>query len=362
VISLTYGQAKAEIARVCGSSGMSVTDPRVKVRTNEATQELMLEGLWAGIVDRWHVRANDGHIVLPPYLEMLLEFTASGVPQQIMAPYAEFVSYGPGVQDDLLGRSGSRHWCRCGTGDLFDRGESPTVTDIPISSGSSCVCTDGTSAVTDGPWVLRQYADMTRDEAADIYSTIQGLDDSGFLVRSSITTGSAVEWTDGVRLGITSGSSFTETTQTFSKITAYTKPVTNGYVRLTAWNGTTEVELANYEPRETQPSYHRYYSPFLQSRRNSDPCCKVVLARARRRFVPITEDNNVLIISNLPALKAMLISQWKRDAGDYEAYSVLKLTAVDLMKKESSAYRPKTKTPALTFQRGFSLGELPAIR
>jgi len=346
---------------------MPVTNTLVTEYINNGIQELANEGAWPGVVDRWHILARDGHIVLPPQFDMMLEFTADGVPLQIMSPWAEFVAYGPGPASDLIGRGGGenrRRWWGCvGGQDVFDRGESPIHTDIPVSSGSSCVCTDGTGADWDGPWYIRQYADPATDEAAGAYSTIQGLDANGRMVRSAISDGSGTEWINGVRVEITSGSSFVETTQAFSKITSYTKPETNGYVKITAWNGVNEVELSNYEPWETQPSYHRYFSPFLQSRRrNTDPCTRVVLARVRKRFVPVSEDTDVLMISNVLALKEIVIAQWKRDAGALDEYAAHKLTAVDIMRKESVAYLGKVRSPALTFQRGFSLGELPAIR
>ena len=366
MIQKTFGQVKAVLAQVCGSSGMVVSDPRVMVRTNEAIQELMNEGNWPGVVDRWKIIATDGHITLPPQLDMLLEITTDGIPQQLMSPWAEFVNYGPGLQEDLLGNSSgqyTRRWWKCGTGDVFDRGESPVREEIPVSSGSSCVCTDGTGSAWDGPWYIRQYANPNTNEAAGAYSTIQGLDPDGLIIRSDISNGSGTEWINGVRVEITSGSSYVETTQAFSKITSYSKPQTNGYVKITAWNGITEVELSNYEPWETEPSYRKYFSPFLQARRCDDnPCRRVILARARRRFVPIEEDGDVLLISNVLALKSMLIAAWKREAGNLEEYVAQKLTAVDIMRKESVAYLGKVRTPALSFQRGFSLGELPAIR
>lgn len=342
---------------------MPVTDARLLTMVNNAIEELANEGQFPGVFDRWHLRATNGNIVLPNYLDMLVEFTVTGVPQQIFSPWGEFVAYGPGIQEDLF--HSSRTWYRsgCGDGNLYDRGESPTYNDIPVSNGSACVCTDGTGAELDGPWVLRQYANPATNEAAEIYSTIQGLDPDGLIVRSEIFTDGTGSFIDGIRLEITSGSSFVESTQQFSKVTAYTKPETNGYVRLTAWNGVTEVELSNYQPDETTPSYHRYYSPVLNARRNSDnPCCRIVLARARRRFVPVKYDADVLLISNILALKAMMIAQWKRDADDFVGYAAMKATAVDIMKKEALAYRGKVRTPAMTFQRGFSLGELPAVR
>lgn len=359
MIRQTYGNLKPELSRVAGTTGMRVTDDRMLVLANLAVQELMNEGAWPGVVDRWKIRAVDGKIVLPPELDMLLEFTVDGIPQTIMSPWAEFVNYGPAMAEDILPRSGSlvRTWWGMQSGNLYDRGELPVYTPIPVSDGS-CGCAD----TPVGPWVIRQYASVT--ETDGIFSTIQGLDENGLTVRTQLTYGSnAGEWINGEQVQISNGSSFFETTKNFSVITAYTKPETNGYVRITAWNGTDEIELSNYAPWETTPSYHHYFSPRLQLLRcDADTCLRVVLARCRRRFVPVEEDTDVMIISNVLALKEMLIAQWKREAGALDEYSAHKLTAIDIMRKESIAYTGKVRIPALTFQRGFAIGTLPALR
>lgn len=363
MIRATYGNVIGPMARVAGTTGMSITDPRMLARVNEAVMELMPEGPWPGVVDRWKIRATSGKIVLPPELDMMLEFTVDGVPQQIMSPWAEFVNYGPGIGEDLLPRSGgmlvTRSWWGCSGGNVYDRGELPVYTQIPVSDGS-CGCAD----VPVGPWWVRQYA--TRTEEAEAYSTVQGIKD-GEIVRTQVETsdGSGMEWINGERIPISDGSGYFQSEETFDSITAYTKPQTNGYVRLTAWNGDVEIELSKYAPWETTPSYHHYWSPRLQMTDcggDTESCDRVILARCRRRFVPVAEETDVMIISNILALKEMMIAQWKREANALEEYAAHKQTAIDLMKKESVAYTGKVRTPALTFQRGASFGSLPAIR
>ncbi len=343
---------------------MPVTSDGVRTRINFATQELMNEGAFPGVVDRWKIRAVDGKIVLPPQLDMMLEFTVDGVPQTIMSPWAEFVNYGPAMSEDILprrnGLSVFRTWFSMAAGNLYDRGEQPVYTEIPVSDGS-CSCSD----IPVGPWTLRVYANV--EEAPDIYLTAQGIKyGTEEIVRTQVPTsdGSGLMWINGERITISNGSSFFESTEQYSKLTAITKPETNSYVRLTAWNGTDEIELSNYSPWETTPSYHHYFSPILQALNNQggDPCLKVVLARCRKRFVEVVEDTDVLIIGNVLALKEMVIAQWKREASALDEYAVHKQTAVDIMKKESLAYTGKVKIPAITFQRGGSVGTTQYVR
>ncbi len=361
MIQSTLGDVRAVCAAVAGSSGMAVTNPLVVDYINAATKELMNEGAFPGVVDRWHIRAYSGKIVLPPELDMMLEFTVDGVPNTIMSPWAEFVNYGPAMAEDILPRRNNlfRNWWGLTGGNVYDRGELPVYTPIPVSDGS-CSCDE----IPVGPWNLRVYANV--EETADIYMTVQGLDDDGLIIRTQVPTsdGSGLMWINGERISISNGSSYFESEKQFSKVTVVTKPETNGYVRLTAWNGTDEIELSNYAPWETTPSYHHYFSPRLAqlNREGGDPCLRVVLARCRKRYVPVVEDTDLLIIGNDIALQEMIIAQWKRQVGALDEYAAHKQTARDIMNKESLAYTGKVRMPALTFQRGSSVSTTAYVR
>jgi hypothetical protein len=357
MIRRTWGDVKAILAQTAGTSGMPVTDERLREQANLAIEELMNEVDGPGVVDRWFVVATNGSLVLPPGYDRLMQITISGVPRELRSPWFQFVQYGPGIQDDERARN--RFWC--GPDVIHDVGEVCSMFQIPLSVGSACICDDSEDNPP-GPWNIRVYGSVDEQvDGEDVYATVQGLDENGLIVRTQLSDGSGT-WINGERLTITNGTGYTESVEQFSELTAFTKPDTNGYVRLTAWNGTTEIELSNYAPDETSPSYRKYYSPWLQKHQESGQCCRAVLARCRRRYVPIEEDTDVLIISNLPALKAMMIAIWKRDASALDEYAAMKVTAVDILKKEAMAYRGKSRNPALTFTRGFSVGELPAIR
>lgn len=345
MIQRTLKDIRAAVSQVSGATGMSLTDPRFIARVNEAQEELMNEGDWPGVVDRWHILFDEitGELILPYYLDRLMQVTVDYCPAQIMSPWAEFVNYGAGPQDDTLtsGNGTQNLQPRDWYSDCLDRGE--VVSKLPIPP-------------TGGPWKLRCYA--TEDEAAGAVLNLQGYYEDR-LIRSQ-PDGTAGDWINGENIAIDNSVPYTETTLNFAKLSAVVKPETNGYIRLVATDGTSEVELSAYAPVETTPSYRNYYIRSLW-RPQTGICNRVVLARARRRFVPVAEDDDVLIISNVNALKCMVVAQWKRDAGEYEAYQFQKSQAIDILRKEATGYLGKSRTPAISFTRGFPLGAMPWV-
>ena len=348
MIQLTFGEAKAEIARVCGVSGMAVTDPRVLVRTNAAIQELMNEGEYPNVVDRWHIVATDGHIVLPSFLDRLMQINIKGVPQIISSPWYQFCAYGPGTPADNPQAEFNRWWVDERV--IVDWGEFPTQVRLPE---------------TGGPWNLRVYTTvneniLTNGSAIPPECTLQGTDGSGQIIRMADGT----SYTNGEQVLLDNSVPYTQTTQQFSTLATFTKPVTRGPIKLTAWDGVTETVLSNYLFSDTTPSYHHYFSDWLRTLTAFDTTVnKVVRARCRKRFVPVSQDTDVLIISNLPAIKEMVIAQWKRDADSLQSYMAHKQTAISLMNKEADAYRGKVRLPGITFQRGFAIGSnIAALR
>jgi hypothetical protein len=88
-----------------------------------------------------------------------------------------------------------------------------------------------------------------------------------------------------------------------------------------------------------------------------------VRARVRKRFKDVKEDNDPMLISNELALAEMIISQYKRSTNAADEAEYHRAKAVDIMRKESVAFLGKTKTPAITFTRGFGIGaDLPYVR
>lgn len=346
MIQRTLAQARPALSQVMGSTGMSLSDPRYIERLNQAQEEIINMGDWPGVVDRWHLLFDEisGELVLPYYLDRLLEVTVDGCPAQIMSPWAEFVNYGVGPRDDAgLSNTGTcapgcRRWVR----DCLDRGE--VVTRIPIPGA-------------DGPYVIRCYASVDEDVA----SVSPQINLQGFLNKQVVRSLVSGVWKNGVFLDIDFSVPFTVTTETFDSLSAVVKPETNGSVRITAYNGVTEIDLSTFEPVETTPSYRNYFISRLY-RATQGVRSRVVLARARRRFIPVQEDDDVLTVSNLPALKAMIQAQWKRDAGNTDEAEYYRSTAIRILQEEAKSYLGKSPLPAITYQRGYPLGAMARIQ
>jgi hypothetical protein len=339
MIQLTLGKARPEVARRCGDAGLPVTDAAVVSRINRAVEELMNEGEFPNIVDRWRMVSVDGMVVLPTFLDRLIQINVRGRPQTVASPWYQFVAYGPGTREDQQGFG--RWWVDDAM--IIDRGERPVRHDLPLVGG---------------PWKLRIYASVA--EANGSYCTVQGTNEDGEIIRTQVSG----DWINGERIAINHAVSYVESVESFQTISVFTKPETNGYVRMTAWDGLVETELSNYEPSDTVPSYHHYFSQWLYDLNAPDDSpLRVIQARCRKRYKPVAEDTDALLISNLPALCEMVIAQYKRDADDMASYSAHKATAVDLMVKEANSYRGKSRIPGLTFQRGFAIGsDIPALR
>jgi hypothetical protein len=328
MIRRTLAQVEPELARIAGTSGLAVTDARFLRILNRATQELANEGEWPGVVDRYRFWAYGGEITLPGDLERVLHACVDGTPIEMRSPWYEFVAGGPGLLD-----------ANSGSDTLLDRGESCLFRDVPSAGLRLKVACD-----------LDERVGGVRPKII-----LNGYGDDGRYLRSVI----GGEQADGIEVELNGDASPKSITTSINvrAVESVIKPVTKGYVSLYATDGTTDYHLATYAPRETTPSYRRYLVPFVENTKNA-----VVVARVRRRFYPLVAKNDFLLITNLPALEAMIIALHKREADDLAGYAQRKLIAVDLMRKEAKAYRGETRRPAVTFATGAAIGDIPHVR
>lgn len=339
----TLGDVRVPVARVAAQTGVPADDSRIVDLVNEAQEELMNSGDWPGVYDRYRFKITDGEVIVPSFLDRIVGFSIGTAVFQTRSPWFEFVDYGPGPNAEF---SDGIFWQQgCDDGIILDHGETPVFTQIPDDGTNYTLYTVGT---------VDERVDGVRPEI-----NVQGIGDNSGLQSKEVRTYVDGEWISGEQLEINgdTGPYISSGTSIFYNVTQVVKPVTRGYVELWATNGSNDVMLSQYSPGETTASYHKYYIPYHHHRGT-----RTVLVRARKRYVPVRNDNDPLLISNLPALKLMAQAISLRDNGDVAEYLQVKGQAVLVMREEAKAYRGTARTPVINFARGYPLGSLPGIR
>lgn len=316
MIRRSWSQVKSELARIAGASGMVMSDSRVMSYANVAIEELMQEGDWPSIVDRYNFRVYGGTITLPQDYERILYMKLNGISQVMQSPWYEFIGYGPTFLNDqpvsphdtnpLLGVMG-----------VLDRDDVCTFLDIP--------------PVSDGvQYTLRVASTVQESSGATVI--IQGLDGNGDFIRSNFNG----EWIEGVAFVLSGAFPQVATSgQVFSKITGVIKPATRQPVNCyyVPVGGGSQTQIAHWEANATNISYRRYRIPGL-----NDDTQYCIETRIRRRFAPITKDSDILLIGNLPALKNMVQAVYYAESNEKDAYATSKAIAIGILRKEATAY------------------------
>ena len=198
---------------------------------------------------------------------------------------------------------------------LIDRGESPTQKDM---SG------EGKN--------IRVYAFLAADAGKII--NIQGYDENNAWIR----TASGGSYIDGQNVTLVNG--YVDTTKKFKSITGIRKDVTQANVQLyeiTDASAPTLVDLATYEPNETLPSYRRSIIPSLGGAAGCESGTDkkvAVTVIAKLRFINAVNDTDVLMVSDLYAIKNMATAIKLEENRDFGAASEYRNLAFDSLQNQ----------------------------
>ena len=332
MIRRTFGSVKLDLARVAGAAGQNVSDSQIMYYVNVATEEFMLEYDFPALIDRLRFKVTTGKIVLPGDYERIMMMTLDHVPMQMQSPWFEFVGYGLDLLTEVQQHDLDRNFLRDVQG-VLDREDCATFADVPSGTHTlrvygqvdERVCGERPNLTLYG---YDQYSHWFRSATGNSFECATGNAGTG--------NGEPPNYEDGVQVPINGDTDpfYIQTDQGVSEITAVSKPVTRGQVYVYAMPTVgAGVHIATYAPRETLPVYRRYRIPGLDEGHTYH-----VTARCRRRYVPVMKDTDFLLISNLPALKAMIMSVYYLEAGEAEQYAAYKSIAVDILKKEAKAY------------------------
>lgn len=192
-------------------------------------------------------------------------------------------------------------------------------------------------------WPRYGYNETFFDDLGDGYATFANATYETYTIRVEIEkagdAGESVvikgknEDNKDVTIEITLANPTASSAQVFKgPITFFSKPMTKGGVNLYAVSGANEEQIGAYEATETTASYHRYAVPNEPSVDYLDVLCKI-------RFVPCVYDTDEVIVSNLGALKNMLMSLKWEDEGDMERSEMYFMKALQLLNGENREVR-----------------------
>jgi len=248
---------------------------------------------------------------LPSSVEKILWADIDGVPVRVFAPPYQFLSSGPGDLD---------YHVHTLTGHLLDRGDGwPVMYDIPR--------TYTLDSVDYSPTGFKLVA--AGGQGGTIL--VSGFDASGEAVSETLTI---AEWENGIE-GTLTGTASSVTglgSVDFAEVTGVVKDVTDDYVTLYAVDTATSffTFLGKYGPNETRPSFRRYSL-------TADDNCASILALVKLRHVTLADDDDIVPIDSLQALKLMIMAIREENAGNLQGAVNFEMQAKRLMTERQQA-------------------------
>jgi hypothetical protein len=407
---------KEQLARVT-QNGMCASDPQLLARVNEAQERLLNKGLYAGTYGRYSVCVYGGCITLPREFESILGYNFGGVPAQVYNQWYEFMANGPGTIQagdwrQLIDRGytpcfrslANQSFIRVYT-DLMEDSTSTILfrgsdtynnriqtiqngayaegerLNLSAGSGNSSVLISSLNQDNYPTFLSGVYSYTGQFNGKQYYKKpATGTDPAYYLswnpnnayawiisatleeypsnywIVTDAGFDRAYPWIPPFQIGISATELPRTTVNAFRSIDAINKSPTKGWVRVYAVDPATGAEncIAILAPDETLPQYRRYAIPGFENEEGS-----AVTVLAKRKFIPVTGDDDDLIVTNLGALKMMAIAIEKEENNNLVEANIYEDKAVELLKEElkevdgANIGRPQVQ------MRAFAMGEIP---
>ncbi len=269
----TLGDVRDDIAE---SLGLCASDPKVVSRINSATRRLLPKGKWVGTYQQYRFCVTSGCITLPRQLETIETAAICKWPVTIHSEWGQYVKDGYGLMDG----------CPL---TIEDKGMGFVAFEDVLGTNKK----------------LRVYSDTT--EAVDAKIKLEFWNENKLYVRSLV----GGTWINGEQVTISPVPTDTVNFCMPGGFVAVQKPITNGNVFIYEHDTVTLVDrlIATYEPDETRPNYRRYVLPALASSSSTETCQSTpVDIIAKRRFIPVINDDDWLVIGHPDALENACIA------------------------------------------------------
>jgi len=336
----TFGEIKTsrilQVAASCSDSDEFAS------LVNEATDILMQRGDWPGTIVPMRLLVRQGCIVWPRQTLRVRRINRCSVPLKVGTIWFDYVD-----QENYLGWLGQGYYNfggsaitgnnlghYAGQGTLVSQGRVPTYNDVPGGN----------------PRYIRAYALGQADKGKTI--TIFGIDGNGQPLRhQDPATGDQM---DGAI--ITLDIPFGSTSVYVQRIDAVLKDETQFNVPLYAYDPITNtlLDLAMYEPTETNPSYAKDRLFAMNS--TNCQCEFTVLALVKLAFIPAKVDTDYVLIPSTMALKMAVQSIKAGEGGDIQKQQGFLQSAVNELNHVLADNEPLSNTPVDEGFAGSSFG------
>lgn len=318
----TFGYAKQKLAKFV-DSGSCPTNPNVGERINEAIENILLIEDWHLTLQKMRFFVKNDSFPLPHFVERIVTCRFDiGVPGRVNSKFFEFMEGGP-LNDK---------WDQSGMKALLDLGDNhATMFEVPRDKTLHLIAL--TDSIADANLALSIRMKTTKDH--DAAETLPVSPWKGLV--------------EGTILWDTLAFSSLPVTA----IDSLVKPMTTGYITLLAVDKTTKETwmLAKYHPHETNPGFRRY--GLMNAAPDADGTQVEINAIVKMRYVPAINDNDPLLVQNMPALKAMIQALRENDSGKFETGMAFKKECIWLLKQQLAKAEPNGNEFTIESDHGF---------
>lgn len=321
---LTFGQAKASI-ELANVSGVCGTSDQFRSYLNKAVRMLMTRGNFWGTVQLLRFCVYNECLVWPRQVGTILAVNTCGGPINVWNNWFQFTHLASHGDIRNSGFTIDGFACR-GNLNLENQGTTPVFDQVPCGKA----------------FYVRSYPAVRADIGK--ITTIFGIDINGQVVRSKNAQGI---WQEGVT--ITNTIPFASTPVRFREVTRVIRDKTSGPGQLFYYDPDNDVlrSCAIYDPTNTTPDFRFSKIPGLMRA----ACCtcangaRQVSALVKLQFIPVENDNDLVLISNLDALGNMIQAIRKSDGGDSAGGEADAARAVHELNLELRDRFPQSQTP-----------------
>ncbi len=297
----TFGQLKSSESRLKEVINSCKNSEDFRSLVNEASEILLNRGDWAGTVVPMRFIVRRGEVTWPRYVNRVRRINHCRTPLTVGTIWYDFVD-----RENYLGWAGDRYYDwggdefgenrfrhGLGQGSLVSQGRVCTYNDVPCAN----------------PQTIRAIPRCPQDYGKKM--RIFGLDGGNQPLRE-LTKGG--QYQDGIT--ITLKVPYGESAVNVSRIDAVEREQTQMNVGMFANDTVTgaQLDLAMYEPTETNPSYAR---DRLFAANHPKSCCDMtVVALVKLAHIPVKADSDYVLIPSTSALKKAIQSIKFGEAGD----------------------------------------------